>query len=244
MTWTTTSQAPQVQTSTTLRDFTIQGAAEIGECNGARSFRAVRKHDGRQVLLHKFRPAAPLTALGPLVRSEESPDFRSPFVSQFTDLFAVAGSAYLVEPLPLCAGLNDVWRHVLQKRPDQTVTVMTVLVRQMISITRRLLHEGKSHGAIDARNIVLAPAGCFGLLASYVECEGGCQWLRTNVGDPEQPDYHALVGVLGTLLDLDAEVAAAQNTPMRVSTGIHRKVRSLIYTLQEARRTPCRPIRH
>ena len=50
----------------------------------------------------------------------------------------MAGSAYLVEPVPPCSGLADVWRHVLQKRPHQTIAVMTVLLRQMIAITRQL----------------------------------------------------------------------------------------------------------
>jgi len=239
----TTPYAPNTQAVTSLRDFSIQGAAELGECSGAQSFRAVRRQDGSPVLLHKFRPAAPLTALGPLVRDTESPDFRTPFVTQFSDLFAVAGSAYLVEPLPVCSGLSDVWRHVLQKRPDQTVTVMAVLIRQMISLTHQLLRLGRSHGAMDVQNIVLAPAGCFGLLASRVECEGGIQWLRRNAAAPLQSDCHALVDVLGALLDLDAEVAGAQNTPMRVSLDIHRRIRSLSYAIEQARRAPRRPVR-
>jgi len=239
----TTPYAPDAQAATTLKDFAIQGAAELGECCGAQSFRAVRKSDGRPVLLHKFRPAAPLTTLGPLVAGRESPDFSRPFVTRFSDLFAVAGSAYLVEPLPVCSVLSDVWRHVLQKRPDQAVTVMAVLIHQMISITRQLLRQGTGHGAVDIQNIILAPAGSFGLLASYVECEGGIQWLRKSDGAPLQPDCYALVDVLGTLLDLDAEVAGAQNTPMRVSHDIHRKIRSLLYALEQARRAHRRPAR-
>ncbi|MEN6333470.1 MAG: hypothetical protein ABFE01_04365 [Phycisphaerales bacterium] len=238
----TTPYAPATPAATTLRDFAIQGAAELGECCGSRSFRAVRKRDGHPVLLHKFRPATRLTTLGPLVRDRESPDFGRPFITQFSDLFAVAGSAYLVEPLPVCSGLSDVWRHVLQKRPEQAITVMTVLIRQMISITRQLLRQGRGHGAVDAQNIILAPTGCFGLLASYVECEGGIQWLRKSDETPSQPDCHALVDVLGVLLDLDAEVAAAKNAPMRVSLGIHRRIRSLSYALEQARRGHHRPV--
>jgi hypothetical protein len=234
----TTPYAPDVQAATTLRDFAIQGAAELGECSGAQSFRAVRKQDGRPVLLHKFRPAAPLTTLGPLVRDRESPDFHRPFVTQFSDLFAVAGSAYLIEPLPVCSGLSDVWRHVLQKRPDQAVTVMAVLIRQMIWATHQLLRLGRGHGAMNVQNIILAPAGCFGLLASHVECEGGIQWLRRSPGDRPQSDCHALVDVLGTLLDLDAEVARVQKTPMRVSIDIHRRIRSLSYAIEQAQRAP------
>jgi hypothetical protein len=232
-----------VRPATTLREFAIQGAAEIGECSGAQSFRALRKQDGRPVLLHKFRPAAPLTTLGPLLTDREPPDFRKPFVTHFSDLFAVAGSAYLIEPLPLCSGLSDVWRHVLQKRPEQTVTVMTVLIRQMISITHQLLRQGKSHGAMNAQNIVLAPTGCFGLLASHVECEGGVLWLRKGAGNPPRSDCHGLVDVLDTLLDIDVEVAGARKTPMRVSIGIHRRIRSLAYAIEQVQRSPRRPVR-
>src|SRR5512133_1507991 len=148
----TTAYARKADAATTLKDFTIQGAAELGECGGAQSFRAVRRQDGRQVLLHKFRPAAPLIALGPLIPDTGKPDFRGPFITRFTDLFAVAGSAYLVEPLPQCSGLSEVWRHVLQTRPGQAVAVMAVLIRQMISLTHQLHCQGRRHGAIDLQN--------------------------------------------------------------------------------------------
>src|SRR4030042_1722493 len=86
--------------ATTLQDYVIEGAAELGECSGAQSFRATHRSDGQPVLLHKFRPAESLIDLGPVVAGQESPDFTRPFVTQFTDLFTVAGSAYLIEPLP------------------------------------------------------------------------------------------------------------------------------------------------
>jgi hypothetical protein len=226
-----------------LKDFVIQGAAELGECRGAQSFRAVGRQDGRPVLLHKFRPAAPLTALGPLAAGKEQPDFRGPFVTRFTDLFAVAGSAYLVEPLPLCSGLSDVWRHVLQKRPNQAVAVMAVLVRQMIAITHQLCRQDRYHGAVDLQNVVLAPAGCFGVLAARVEGEGGVLWLRRDPEDPPRSDSHGLVDVLGSLLDLDAEAAALQKAPMRLPVDIHRRIRSLLHALQRAQAAPRRPVR-
>ena len=123
--------AARVVTPTTLRDFGIEGAAELGECTGAQSFRATRHDDGQPVLLHKFRPAQSLIDLGPLVTREKPPDFTKPFVTQFTDLFVVAGSAYLVEPLPPCFALSDLWRYVLQRRSDQAYTVITIVVRQL-----------------------------------------------------------------------------------------------------------------
>ncbi len=236
----TTANTPKTIPATTLKDFVIQGAAELGECRGAQSFRAVRRRDGRSVLLHKFRPAAPLTALGPLVGEREPPDFRSPFVTRFSDLFAVAGSAYLVEPLPSCSCLSDVWRHVLQKRPAEAVTVMAVLISQMVAVTHQLLRLGISHGAMDLRNIILAPAGCFGLLASHVECDAGILWLRKDPERRPQSDLHGLVEVLVSLLDLDMEVAGAQKTTIRLPADIHRKIRSLPYALEQSRRAATR----
>jgi len=235
--------ARKADTTATLRDFTILGAAELGECGGAQSFRAARRLDGRAVLLHKFRPAAPLTALGPLLAERNPPDFRRSFTTRFSDLFAVAGSAYLVEPLPVCSRLSDVWRHVLQKRPHQAIDVMAVLIRQMISITHQLRDERKCHGALDVGSIVLAPAGCFGVLTAHVECEGGTMWLRKNPVDPPQSDSHGLVEVLGSLLDLDVEVAALQRAPMRLPIDIHRKIRGLLHALQGVHPAPCRPAR-
>jgi hypothetical protein len=224
-----------------LRDFVIQGAAEIGACAGAQSFRATRRDDGAPVLLHKFRPAAPLTALGPLAAGREPPDFTKPFLTRFTDVFAVAGSAYLVEPLPPCSGLSDTWRHVLQKRPHQTLGVLTVLLRQMISIMHELACRGECHGALDPSNVVLAPTGCFGVLVPRLECEGGTLWLRRSQNNPPQPDPHGLVNLLCSLLDLDAEVAVLQKMPLRVPTDIHRRIRSLLSAVQRA--SP-RPMQH
>jgi len=234
----TAPYARRIGTAAILRDFTIQGAAEIGRCAGAQSFRAVWRDDETPVLLHKFRPAASLTKLGPVVAGAEPPDFKRPFVTRFTHFFAVAGSAYLVEPMPVCSGLSDVWRHVLQKRPHQTLSVMAVLLKQMISITHQLACRSQCHGAVDMRNVVLAPTGSFGLLTAHVDCEGGALWLRRNAASPMQPDAHGLVDILGSLLDLDAEVALLQGQPMQVPLHIHRKIRSLLCILRQARHCP------
>lgn len=220
--------------ATTLRDFVIQGAAELNGCEGAQSFRAARRTDGASVLLHKFRPAASLTAMNPVIEDREPPDFQRPFLTRFTDFFAVAGSAYLVEPVPPCSGLADVWRHVLQKRPHQTLAVMTVLLRQIIAITRQLACQDDCHGAIDIRNVVFAPTGCFGVLAAHVPCEGGRLWLRRDCRRPARSDLHGLVEILGSLLDIDTEVAAIQKMPEQVPMNIHRKIRDLLHALHQA----------
>jgi len=223
-----------VVTTTTLRDFVIEGAAELGGCTGAHSFRATRLADGGPVLLHKFRPAEALVALGPLITREEPPDFTQPFVTQFTDLFVVAGSAYLVEPLPPCFALGDLWRYVLQNRPDQAFTVVTIVVRQLLSILRRLMRQKRCHGVVSVENIVLAPTARFGLLAAHLSCREGRLWLRKDPESPVKPDFYAFAGVLEALLAIEAQMAALQNVPALLPTPVRRHVQDLLRAVERA----------
>jgi hypothetical protein len=226
--------AARVVTATTLRDFGIEGAAELGACTGAQSFRATRRNDGQPVLLHKFRPAQSLVDLGPLLTREEPPDFTRPFVTQFTDLFVVAGSAYLVEPLPPCFALSDLWRYVLQKRPDQAFTVIAIVVRQLLSILRRLMRQNRYHGALSLENVVLAPTASFGILAAHIPCQNGRLWLRKDPKSPVKPDSCALADVLGTLVDMEAQIAALQNVPMLLPAAVRRSIHELLRTVEQA----------
>lgn len=212
----------------------IQGAAEIGECIGARSFRAAYRQDSRPVLLHKFRPAESLTALCPVVGGGTLPDFSRPFVTRFTHLFVVAGSAYLVEPVPPCSGLREVWRYALQERPARSLAVLTVLIRQMLAVTQGLVRQNRRHGALDLDNIVLASTGCFGVLTAHLECEEGRLWLRKAPDCPAQPDFYSLVDTLNALLDMDAEIAAIRNTPLLLPRDVHRRIRNLLHALGHA----------
>lgn len=239
----TTTDTHRTGSETVLQDFVIQGGAELGNCRGAQSFRATRRLDGGPVLLHKFRPAESLMALGPRVTGREPPDFTKPFVTRFTDLLVVAGSAYLVEPLPPCAGLGEVWRYALQKRPYQALQVMTVLIRQMLSIHRHPPRGRKDCGLFDLQSIVLASTGAFGVLAAHLECEQGLLRLRKGTPRPVQSDFHSLVEVLGTLLDIDAEVAALQGAPLRLSADIHRKISRLLCAVRLSERRPRASVR-
>jgi len=222
----------KADTTTTLHDFVIQGAAEIGECSGAQSFRATHRQAGRSVLLHKFRPAESLTRLRPLVEEGGLPDFSRPFVTRFTHLFVVAGSAYLVEPVPLCSRLREVWRYALQERRGRSLAVVTVLIRQMLSITHGLVHRNRRHGALDLDNIVLASTGCFGVLTAHLECEEGLLWLRKDPDRPARPDFYCLVDILNSLLDMDAEIAAIRKTPLQLPKDVHRRIRNLSHALE------------
>jgi hypothetical protein len=217
----------------TLRDFTIEGAAEIGACLGTQSFRATRHADGRPVLLHKIRPAASLVDLRPIFAEQEPPDFTKPFVTQFTGLFVVAGSAYLVEPLPPCFTLADVWRRVLQKRPDQAFAVIALAVSQVLSLVRRLLRRRENHGALNVGNIVLAPAACFGLLAAHLPCREGRLWLRKDPQSPVKPDFCAFADIVGALLDIEARTAALQNVSTLLPEAVRHSIQEMLYAVEQ-----------
>ncbi len=223
-----------VSTATALRDFSIEGAAELGACAGAQSFRAIRHSDGRPVLLHKFRPAEALLDLEPRIAGLEPPDFTKPFVTQFTDLFVAAGSAYLVEPLPPGFALGDLWRFVLQKRPEQAFAVITVVVRHLASILHRLARQNRYHGALSVENIVLTPAASFGVLTAHLPCRGGRLWLRRDPESPVKPDCCALADVLGTLLDIETRTAALQNMPRLLPEAVRRRIGELVRAVEQA----------
>ena len=222
-----------VVSTAALCDFGIEGAAELGECTGAQSFRAMRHEDGQPVLLHKFRPAQSLVELGPLVTRERPPDFTKPFVTQFTDLFVVAGSAYLVEPLPPCFALSNLWRYVLQKRPDQALTVIAVVVRQLLPILRRFMCQNRCHGALSVENIVLAPTASFGILTAHLPCRQGRLWLRKDPESPMKPDSCAFADVLGSLLDIEAQMATLQNVPMLLPPAVRQSIHELLRAVEQ-----------
>ena len=223
-----------VGAATALRDFSIEGAAELGACTGAQSFRATRQSDGLPVLLHKFRPAAALLDLEPLIADPEPPDFDKPFVTQFTDLFVAAGSAYLVEPLPPGVALSDLWRFVLQKRPDQAFIMITIAVRHLASILHRLTHQNRYHGALRVENIVLASTASFGVLTAHLPCRGGRLWLRKDPESPLKPDCHVFADVLGALLEIEAQMAALQSVPMLLPAAVRQRIRDLVQAVERA----------
>jgi hypothetical protein len=217
-----------------LRDFSIEGAAELGACTGAQSFRATRRSDGRPVLLHKFRPAAALLDLEPRIAGLEPPDFNKPFVTQFTNLIVAAGSAYLVEPLPPSVALSDLWRFVLQKRPDQASVVIALVVRHLASILHRLQRLSRYHGALSVENIVLASTASFGVLTAHLPCREGRLWLRRDLDGPLKPDCCVLADVLGALLEIETQTAALQNVPMLLPEAVRCRLHDLAQAVEHA----------
>jgi hypothetical protein len=223
-------------TGTKLRDFEIQAAAELGLCAGAQSFRAVRRCDATPVLLHKFRPAQSLLELGPILDLPEPPDFAGPFMTRFTDLFAAAGSAYLIEPLPDCFSLAEVWRHVLLNRPHQAHTVTTTLTRHLLLLVRELTGQGRCHGALSVENIVLTSTGNFGALAGGIKCEEGLLWLRKDPEEPSTDDHSALAEVLRSLLDIEEELASLRNASVLLCPEMREGILYLAHAVEQSRR--------
>jgi hypothetical protein len=218
---------------TSLRAFDIQSAAELGRCTGAQSFRAVSRDDGAPVLLHKFRPASSLLDLDPVIDEPDPPDFDKPFVTRFTGIFAVAGSAYLVEPLPVSFDLAAVWRCVLASRPQAALPVAAALARHLLTLVHRFAAQGRFHGALTIENIVLTPAGRFGALTASVPCTRGRLWLRKQEQEPVLDDLHALAAIVHELLDLEAEIAYLRNTSMLLEPDVRDKILRLAHNIEQ-----------
>ena len=229
---------PTVRTraGTNLRDFEIQAAAELGQCAGAQSFRAVRRSDAMPVLLHKFRPAESLLELGPVLEEGEPAEFTRPFVTRFTDLFAAAGSAYLVEPLPVGFGLSEAWRHVLLSRPHQAQAVTAILTRHLLSLVEQLAGHQRCLAALSVDNIVLTPTGGFGVLVAAIRCAEGLLWLRKDPQASWACDHHALAEVLRSLLDMEDELAYLRGMPMLLPAEIREGILHLAHAVEQAGR--------
>ncbi len=226
----------RVPAETNLRDFEIQAAAELGQCAAAQSFRAVRRSDNSPVLLHKFRPADSLLELRPVLESVDPPDFTKPFVTRFTDLFAAAGSAYLVEPLPACFSLADAWHYVLLNRPHQARAVTAILTRHLLALVRQLAREQRCLTALRCENILLTPAGGFGVLVAGVQCREGLLWLRNDPQAPDACDCRSLAEVLRSLLDMEEELAHLRNVPMLLPPDVREGIRYLAHAVEQSKR--------
>jgi hypothetical protein len=218
-----------------LRDFEIQAAAELGQCAGAQSFRAVRRADAMPVLLHKFRPAKSLLELRPVLDCAEPPDFTRPFLTRFTGLFTAAGSAYLVEPLPAGVSLSDAWRHVLLNRPHQAQAVAAILTHHLVPLVRQLAGQERCLAALSMENIVLTPTGGFGVLVAGVRCEAGLLWLRRDPREPSASDHHALAEILRSLLDMEEELAHVRGRPVLLPPETREDILRLAYVVEQSR---------
>jgi hypothetical protein len=188
------------------------------------------------VLLHKFRPARSLLELGPILDAPEPPEFARPFMTSFTDLFAAAGSAYLIEPLPVCFSLSDAWRYVLLNRPHQARTITAALTRHLLPLVRETARQGRYDAALSMENIVLTPAGSFGVLAGGIRCEEGLLWLRKEPQERFGCDYGSLAEVLRSLVDIEEELAGLRNAPMLLSPDVREGILLLARAVEQSTR--------
>jgi hypothetical protein len=218
-----------------LRDFEIQSAAKLGRCTGAQSFEAIRCDDNLPVLLHKFRPADSLLELDPAIEDASPPDFTKPFITRFTSVFAAAGSAYLVEPLPASLSLPEIWRYVLLNRPRQAGTVVGILARHLLVLVRELIAAGRFDGVLDVENIVLTSGGRFGVLTASVRCAQGRLWLRRDLQEPAAGDLSSAAAVLRSLLDIETELAYLRSTAALLDPPVHDGILDLARTIEQTK---------
>lgn len=224
--------ARSTSAGTSLHDFQIERAAELGMCRTAQSFRARRQIDDAPVLLHKFRPAESLLDLGPVITRHQPPDFTRPFMTWFTDLFVVAGSAYLVEPLPNCFALAEVWRNTLLQRPDDAFGLVATLVRELARIVKTSAEADGSRVILTADNVVLSESGHFAVLAGCLSCRDGRLWLRQDPEDPVVSTEKALADLLAMLLEMEQEMAESRGAVGVLSERTRRQMNRLIRALE------------
>ncbi len=194
-----------------LHDFTIQRHAEVGACGSAGSFRALRRCDGLPVLLHRFRPAGTLIDQAPNLSTTDPPDFTRPFLSRFTGVIVAAGSAYLVEPLPVSAALEDAWRSVLLESPSQCVGFLRAMLAQVTTALTPLVNLGVRHGAVCLGNLVLTTQATYGVLAGHVDSANGPIVVRPADGAvAAQDDLMALSDLPSRLIEIETSMARAR----------------------------------
>jgi hypothetical protein len=205
-----------------LQDYTIQGPCEVRPRGNTGSFRAVRRRDGLTVLLHRFRPAGILVDRQPVIELTEAVDFTRPFMTRFSQIIVAAGSAYLVEPLPPSVPLADVWRTVLHQHPDDAVRVAHSLVAQLRQIMSSPGFKSQP-GHVCLENLVLAPGGTWGLLATLPRANETRMWIRRQGGYRSESLRRQLVGccaesaiarVVENLMSMHVDIARTTGQPL------------------------------
>jgi len=159
-----------------LQDYSIYSAGRF-PCIGSNAcFRARDKHTGLPVLLHRYRPAELLLDREPLVDGSEPPNFDEPFVTRFTGVFTVAGSAWLIEPLPDCVTAEDTWRTILQRTPLLVSSCRRSLLNQVMQATAQI----DCQEIVELAQVVLTAKGRYGVLAGHLRCADGFLQVRPS----------------------------------------------------------------
>ena len=171
-----------------------------------------------------------------MLESADSPNFTQPFITRFTDLFVAAGSAYLVEPLPVGINLSEAWRHVLLSRPHQAQAITAILTRHLLPLVRQLAGQEHCLAALNIDNIVLTPTGGFGVLVAGIRCQEGLLWLRKDPRQPSACDHRAVAAVLHSLLDMEDELAHLRGRIMLLSPYIREDILHLAHAVEQSGR--------
>jgi len=109
------------------KDFDAEEATSIRGINGQRTIRLTRKSDRASLLLHEFDPnSRPVLHCAPL--DIPLPDFSRPFVTQVYGPIAMDGRHYLLEPIPPCVPLIEVWESTLHEHAKQSGSVLRALI--------------------------------------------------------------------------------------------------------------------
>jgi len=210
--------------TTSFHDFRISGAGEFPCLRSTGCFRANRRSDGLPVLLHRYRPPDMLLSYEPKIYNASPPEFTVPFVTRFIAIIQAAGSAYLVEPLPLCIPLEDAWRCILVDSPDQAIGFVHALIMQINEALRHSTPHDWCLGTLCLDNIVLTPSGTCGLLAEQIECERVHLMLRT-ASSTRTPRKTTLpfspVGLLRALLRIEERTAHILGQPVLAGKQRH-----------------------
>ena len=232
----------------TLHDFEITGPMDVRGCGNAGGFRAVRRRDQLPVLLHRFRPAAHYPAWAP---TGPAAIFETPFVTSFAGCFHAAGTAYLVEPLPECVPLLDAWHTVLRDGPADAAGFVLAFLIQAYWLLHTLTLPEVTNAAVCADNIVLTPAGTYGMLCSVVHWPNSGRYpsvlrpaprSRHDVVSDDNQKSHPLVRIqlfriVEELLDAEVQMAAASSTPI-LTPEIRARIWSLVEENQDRTARP------
>jgi len=200
----------------------------LGVCGNKGSFRGIVRKDGLSVLLHRFRPAEHLFQGKPIIKHVEPPDFTVPFVTRFIGAFKVAGSAYLVEPLPRAITLTEAWRHVLIYSYKESFEFINVLIKQLVLLLSAPTgQDTRSFGGVHLDNIVLTQYSSYGILADCIDSEAGPIQLRPIYALDNDNNFAALSIVIEKLLAVEASMSNIQNRPI-LPYDIHNKISQFV----------------
>jgi hypothetical protein len=209
--------------ASSLHDYLITEAADVGACGTTGSFRGVRRVDNLPVLLHRFRSPSAVRDAQPIVLEPETPEFLIPFVTHITAVIESAASLYLIEPLPPVAKVTDVWQGALQQTPQQAMDIaMTMIqsIRSLLTVDAPSAHWSQ---AINEDTLILAQTGVWGILASQIPTQNGPFALRPiPVGHESTSAVRPYANIVERLLAMES--AASARNDRKILTEAQREV--------------------